>query len=258
MSQFLSLHTFDETYLEGQYTPSNPLLSREALRRVAWAVFYLDTIADGGRYGSHSIEEDSLSIGVPCNEESFIRGTEVITPKLQKGNTSRSGPTFSSIHSDFSSLGSSAHLIQTAAVRRRILHFNSRLRQSLDSPTNLLASLSVLENDLREVIASLPQCFAYTEGNLFFNGERRTSFILLHTLRHNCFIILAQTRINICRHHPGFEEERKTSMHERIRHALPTAGIIADGVRMGIICDPFVAMMAYMAIESVYPVVVVR
>ena len=249
LMQYLSLHTFDQTYPDFKESPSNPLLRREVLRRLAWAVFYLDTIADGGRHGVHKLTEAGFHIRLPCDEQAFIRGHEVEAPLLSTGDPL--GVKHPSLSFDrWPNLDCSAHLIQMSAMRRRILHFNSMLRYSTSGPSQLLHDLSTLEKSLRDALASLKPSFAYTEDNLFYNGDRRTAFIQLHVLRHNAFLMLHKTRLGICSRHTEFTQLRVRTIQERIRHSLSMAGIIDHALRMGVICDPFVAMMGYSALEG--------
>lgn len=113
--QFLSLHIFEETYPHAPSLRLNPLLTREALRRLAWAVFYQDTMADAGRHGVHLVTEAGFHIQLPCDEASFVRGLDIETAPLRRRDCVES-PSFASAPSPISlegpgHLGISAHLI---------------------------------------------------------------------------------------------------------------------------------------------------
>lgn len=253
--QFLSLHTFDQTYANTPSLRQNPLLKREALRRLAWCIFYQDTCVDAGQHGVHLLDESGFHIQLPCDEASFLRDVEVPTAFLN--------PT--EAHADQSSvllgrntydpephLGLSAHLIRTGNMRRRILHYRSRVRYSTESPEDMLRHMTLVERDLRQLIAQLPSDLAYTEQNLFVHASDRPAFVLLHLVRHNCFLMLALTRLNICARDPGLEERSRAFRRDRIRHALPVSNIVADILRLQVQCDPNIGAHAYTSLESEY------
>ncbi|ORX33395.1 hypothetical protein BD324DRAFT_639956 [Kockovaella imperatae] len=281
--QFLSLHTFDETYPQPHAIKLNPLLKPEALRRLAWSVFYLDTMADAGRHGIHTVTETGFHLQLPADEASFLRGVDVVTMPLEKHPSARSHsvhmpwespverggsangnitPASSTMSigapampqnavpgSATSNFGIGANIIRTAAMRRRILHFNSLLKYSLATPQQMYSSLGMLERDLRAVINDLPPDLAYSEDALFVHAERRTMFILLHMMRHNCFLMLLWAKLNVASRSPDPPESTQSLMQERMKHAFGVAGIVSDAVRLGVNCDPFVAVQAYTSLE---------
>jgi hypothetical protein len=311
MMQFLMLHTLDETYAQEPTVRLSPLLKREALRRLAWAVLYLDTLSDAGRHGVHTVTEDGFHIQLPCDETSFIRGLNVQTAMLHydtapvdihksAGSWLSSHTIADAAHNDSPQtslyadsarscegsghLGISAHIIRTAAMRRRILHFNSTLKYTRLSVPALLDQLQVFEHQLKRLVADLPSDLAYTEDNLFVHVERRTAFILLHMLRHNCFLMLDFATLNVCKLGMGSETastmpsqgrvavqeagpmdglsptstvlttERRSRMvqgclRRRLRHCVPVSRIIHDALRLSVNCDPFVGVQAYTALE---------
>jgi hypothetical protein len=254
MMQFLSLHKFDEAYPPAPTRRMNPLLQREALRRLAWSVFYLDTLADAGRHGFHLITESSYRIQLPCDETNFLRSQEVLTAPLKSQGTSDTvspAPSLGTPHNEGpTNTGISGHLIRTAAMRRRILHYNSLIRYSDEPSSKMLDDLVAFEKDLRQVIADLPPDLAYTEQNLFVHAPRRGAFILLHLWRHNCFLMLAWTRLNVCARGPALEDAAKTFLRDRIRHAIPVSRIVADILRLGVNCDPAAGVQAYTSLEG--------
>jgi hypothetical protein len=139
-------------------------------------------------------------------------------------------------------------------MRRRILHFTSLLQYSSESPTKMLTDLSLLEADLKLVIADLPPELTYVEENLFVHGEGRTAFVLLHMLRHNCFLLLAKARLSVCGRDSRFAEASHHFLRDRLKHAMPISAIVADVLRLGTNCDPFVAVQAYMAMEGAFSI----
>lgn len=250
MMQFLSLHNYDEVYPQPHTITLNRLLSPEALRRLAWSVFFLDSMGDAGPHGVHTVTEDGYQIQLPCDETSFVRGLEVRTESLYRsGNIPCLSPTGQNLPNG-SGLGISGHIIKTSAMRRRILHYKSRLQYLTATPQTMLDHLNTMENDLKVLVAELPSDLVYTEDNLCIHPERRTAFILLHALRHNCFIMLAETRLLVCGRDPVLHNMAYTWMRDRVKHAFPVSRIVADALRLGVVCDPFVGCLAYTAIEG--------
>ena len=254
---FLSIHVFDETYPKPHTLRLNPLLKPEALRRLAWATLYLDTMADAGRHGVHAVSISGYHVQLPCDENAFVRGLDVLTGPLEPPKSPAVSPAMSfgegSAHQEGPShFGISAHLIRTALMRRRVLHFNSRIKYSSDTPQKMLDDLTQYEAEIKACVADLPSELAYSEENLFFHMGRRTAFILLHTLRHNCFLMLAMARLNVIARDNRLAELSKTVLKDRIRHAIPVSRIIADALRLGINCDPFVGVQAYTCLESTF------
>lgn len=251
MMQYLSLHIYDEVYAQPHTIGLNKLLSPEALRRLAWAVFFLDAMGDAGRHGVHTVTEEAYHIQLPADETAFARGIEMRTECLRSNNgdveiLSPNGQ----IPTPGASLGVSAHIIKTAAFRRRILHFKSRIKYMTTPSLNMLESLDVMERELKEVMGELPADLVYSEDNLYIHPERRTAFVVLHSLRHDCFIMLAEARLIICNKDPMLQEKTVQWMRDRVRHAYPVASIVSDALRLGIVCDPFIGALAYTAIEG--------
>jgi hypothetical protein len=251
--QFLALHTFDETYnTQAPTVRHNPLLKPEALRRVAWAVFYLDTLADTGQHGVHLVTDTAFRIQLPCDEASFVRGIDVETARLHDSRCPLPNPLIA--HSPNgegpSHVGISGHLMRTAAMRRRVLHFDSLIQHSTDTSAKILADLADFEQHLRKVISDLPDDLAYSDHNLFVQARRLPAFLFLHLLRHNCFLMLAQARLNVCSRDPSLKDFALSVCRERIRHALPVSRIVADIIRLGINCSPAAGVQAYTSLES--------
>jgi len=246
----LSLHIYDEAYGQPHTTALNKLLSPEAMRRLAWAVFFMDAICDAGRHGVHTVTEEAYHIQLPCDETAFARGIEMRTESLKRPNDLEILSPTGQIASDLPVLGVSAHIIKTAVFRRRLLHFKSRIKYMTISADAMLQTLIPMESDLKALLAEIPPDLVYSEDNLYVHPERRTAYILLHALRHNCFIMLAETRIIICGKDSGLQDQNTIWMRDRVRHAYPVASIVSDALRLGIVCDPWVGALAYTCIEG--------
>ncbi|KAL4875675.1 hypothetical protein BJY04DRAFT_232283 [Aspergillus karnatakaensis] len=247
MMQMMSLHTFDRTY--PAHFPSqhrlSPLLSREALRRVAWCTFYLDSMIDGGRYGSHTTDERSYRLQLPCDEQSFLANDMVVTepllPREYHDPISDSVPA--------APLDMFAYLLRTAAARRRALHFAFRASHQEQSLEKLSAGLIDLQSDIEGVVAALPRRFQYTAENMFLHRDRRITFITLHVLRHNLFIILGRAALLI---HPRDLTKLELvvqARRSRIAHALAIASLVAEGLKSNTTFDPHIGIQSYVALE---------
>ncbi|KAM0812788.1 putative Transcription factor domain-containing protein [Seiridium cardinale] len=243
MMQMMSLHTFDRTYKSKLSTDLSPLLSREALRRIAWATFYADSIVDGGRCGFHVVDETTLGpLQLPCDESSFATDQEIVTESLfpPHGETE----SISHVH-----LGISAYLLRIAAARRRALHFAFRATHREDTVEKLTAELATIESHAEAVGNSLPDHLHLNNHNRLAHQHRLTTFILLHVLRHNLFIIVDRAALQIYRREPIQTDLIDQVRRRRIAHAFPIAELIAEGLEGGIIFDPHMGVQAYVALE---------
>ncbi|CAK7199499.1 hypothetical protein SEUCBS139899_002179 [Sporothrix eucalyptigena] len=238
MMQLMSLHTFDRTYRH-ELTSTSPLLTSEALRRVAWSVFYADTITDGGRYGFHTVDDKYYRLQLPCGPHDFWAEEHVVTEPLfpQKNTAAGTGDM-------------AAFLIRTAAVRRRALHFAFCASHSEDPVSTLEEELAVVEAEVKKTTQPLPLHLALTEANMLLYRDRLMTFLLLHILRHNLHIVLGRAALLVYRQ----SSEDKTApiaavRRSRISHALKIASLVADGLRFGVCFDPQVGVQAYVALE---------
>jgi hypothetical protein len=116
----------------------------------------------------------------------------------------------------------------------------------------MLEELSAFEKELKLVINDFPPELAYTEDNLFVHSQARTAFVFLHLIRHNCFLMLGQTRLNICARDESLAQASVQFAKDRLRHALPVSKIFADVLRLDITCDPSFSAHAYTSLESEY------
>ncbi|GKZ30714.1 hypothetical protein AbraIFM66950_010008 [Aspergillus brasiliensis] len=249
MMQMMSLHTFDRTYPADFPSPHrlSPLLSREALRRVAWCTFYLDSMIDGGRYGSQTIEERSFRIQLPCDQESFLSNEQVKTEPLFLGRVNPSNPMEADLPR--APLDMWAYILRAAAARRRVLHFAFRASHQDQSIEHLSTQLSALQADIEEVIAALPRRLHFNTDNVFLHGDRLGTFILLHVLRHNLFIILGRAALLIFSHDPTRRDLVVQARRSRIAHALAISGLVKAGLEKDIIFDPHIGIQSYVALE---------
>ncbi|KAL2795194.1 hypothetical protein BJX66DRAFT_324856 [Aspergillus keveii] len=247
MMQMMSLHTFDRTYPADFPSRQNlsPLLSREALRRVAWSTFYLDSMTDGGRYGSQTVDEHAYRIQLPC-DESFLGNDHVVTEPLFPGLVSSNVTADNLPHA---SLDMSAYLLRTAAARRRALHFAFRASHQEQSVDELSMDLLDLQSELEEVFAALPQRFHFIPDNLILHRNRLTTFILLHVLRQNLFIILGRAALQIYLRDPAKSNMVSQVRRNRITRALAVADVVSEGLRHTVGFDPHVGIQAYVALE---------
>jgi hypothetical protein len=249
MARHLSLTTYDDTYPLRQ-DHINPLLKPESLRRLAWSVYYLH-LTQRGDLGQ-SLDEPRISL--PCDETCFLRGLAV------RGNDSlplddmlnppdlRHNECANTTH-----LGLSAHLLRTAGMRHRIQRYCSQVTSNtrLIPHEQVLADLDDLDRSASQIIRDLPPHLIHSEDNLYIHFQRRTSFLLLHMLRHSCFIILCRTRIAVSTPTDG----PTSQLRERcIRHAVAVSWISGDGLQLGVNLDPYVAVLAYEALEGAIPI----
>jgi hypothetical protein len=247
MMQMMSLQTFDRTYpadLDSRLSRS-PLLSAECLRRLAWSVFYSDSIIDGGRHGFHTIDENAYRLQLPCDETSFLANEPVRTEPLFPDTPSTVLPTHDQVP-----IGISGHLIRVAAARRRALHFAWRVSLREQPPSQLEAEAADLEATIEPVISSLPSRFRFNSNNIQVHRASMPAFLLLHLFRHNLYIVLGRARLMIYQGNPQRAHLISQARSSRIARALPIAGIVAEGVEARANFCPQVGVQAYVALES--------
>lgn len=248
----MSLQTLDSAHRNQRPARSSlsPLLSREALRRIAWSTFYLDTIVDGGRWGSHTVDENTFRLQLPCDQASFLADESVITRPLYSNSASPRSINHAEHGTERFSLDMSAYLLRTAAMRRRALHFAFRISYEEKPEEELAAKLLTLENDVEKVIYALPKRFQFSSDNMILHRDRLTTFILLHILRHNLYIILGRAALQVYRGNQAKADLLRLVRRDRISHALPIAGLVSEGLKAGISFDPQMGVHAYVSLES--------
>ncbi|KIX07462.1 uncharacterized protein Z518_02115 [Rhinocladiella mackenziei CBS 650.93] len=249
MMQMMSLQTLDRTY-PAKFAANlrlSPLLSCEALRRVAWCAFYADTIVDGGRYGFHIVDENSYRLQLPCDMASFLGDETVVTEPLFVVPSDPANTSTASL--DRAPLDMSAYLLRTAAARRRALHFAFRASHRERTSEQLSAELVALEADIEDVIAALPRRFHFNTNNMILHRDRLITFILLHILRHNLYIVVGRAALQVYQRDSAKADLIPQVRRNRISHALPIAGLISEGLKAGISFDPQIGVQAYVALE---------
>jgi hypothetical protein len=250
MMQMMSLHVFDRTF--PVKFPSNlrlsPLLTGEALRRVAWSTFYADTMLEAGRYGFHVVDEKSYRVQLPCDQTSFLSNQALVTePLFHNSNVA------AHINSDDFQrppLDMSGYLLRTAAVRRRALHFAFRASHREQTVEEMMSELAIIEADIEEFVRALPKNFHFNTDNLFIHRDQLITFILLHVLRHNLFIIIGRAALHVYKRDPTKANLMTQVRRKRISHALPIAAVISEGLKSGIPFDTHIGVHAYVALES--------
>lgn len=248
--QMMSLQTFDRTY-PAKFASNlqlSPLLSCEALRRVAWSTFYVDTIVDGGRYGFHLVDEKTYRLQLPCDVVSFLADEPVVTEPLFYNPADPANTKVTNL--ERAPLDMSGYLLRTAAARRRALHFAFRASHREQTAEHLSAELVTIEADIKEVIVALPKRFHFNTDNIFLHRDRLITFLLLHILRHNLFIVVGRAALQIYQNDSAKAELIAGVRRNRISHALPIAGLISEGLKAGISFDPQIGVQAYVALES--------
>ncbi|CAH0057908.1 unnamed protein product, partial [Clonostachys solani] len=221
-----------------------------ALRRVAWSTFYFDAIIDGGRYGFHTLDEKAFRLQLPCDEGRFLGNEAIITEPLSYDQADKPETSIQGQHPKGSALGISAYLIRTAAARRRALFFAFRASHKESSGEKLAVELAALEADVEHVISALPRRFHLTNDNLFLHRERLGTFILLHVLRHNLFIIVGRASLQVFQRDLSKADLITQVRQKRISHALPIASLLSEALKAGIALDPQLGVQAYIALET--------
>ncbi|KAL1887658.1 hypothetical protein Sste5346_010053 [Sporothrix stenoceras] len=244
MMQLMSLHTFDRTYRDKLDATAqlSPLLTPEALRRVAWSVFYSDTITDGGRYGFHTVDDNFYRLQLPCDQTHFLEDTpDVVTEPLFPDGPLQNSAT----------LDVDAYLIRTAAVRRRALHFAFRASHGEGPIEELVAGLAAIEAEIAQVTQSLPPRLAFNKLNIDRHQDRLVAFLLLHFIRYNLHIVAGRAALLVYRRSADDSHADKITAvrRSRIAQALPTAELAAEATRLGVALDPLFGVLAYVALE---------
>lgn len=250
----MSLHTFDRTYAAGLAPGQHlsPLLTREALRRLAWSNFYMDTFVDGGRYGFHTIEDSVYRLQLPCDQAAFLGNDHVVTETLFPD---ASEPLQTAPDAPAGQLDMSAYLLRTAAMRRRALHFAFRASHKEQTFDKLHSELQALETSSNALISALPRRFHFSTENVFLHRNSLVTFVLLHVLRHNLFIVLGRAALLVWQRDDATNQAAMIPAirRRRILHAKPIAGLLAEGLQAGISFDPQLGVQAYVALESMSP-----
>lgn len=240
--QMMSLQKFDQTLQAGvEETPLSPLLSCEALRRVAWAVFYLDAVIDGGRFGDHLTDITSFRIQLPCHEDAFLANENIRTEPLWPSPSARNPH----------SLGISAFVLKASVLRRRALHCAYRVSQKEDPVHVLQADIDAAGDEVAAFIDSLPARYLYSEDNMYLYRKRLPAYVILHLLRHNLYVILGRAKLLLHEMDPlRYKDLDKQARYQRIQHALPVAAILDEALKYDPAFDTHAGVHAYVTLES--------
>ena len=197
---------------------------------------------DAGRRDYHLVNASDMHIQLPSDDASFLGSVEISTQHLPSTmiDSTNISP----------NIGILGHLVISGDMRRRILHFRSAISYSSEDPQSMLRRMEDMEKELRAIIGILPRHLAYTESNLFVQSDLRPVLTLLHLLRHNCFLMLALTRLDICALDSSLEPVSWQWRQDRIRHAIAVSRIVQDILRLHISCDINIGAQVYTAVEG--------
>ncbi|RSH76711.1 uncharacterized protein EHS24_005287 [Apiotrichum porosum] len=239
MVQLMSLNTLDHTFpAKLPESHLSPLFTYEALRRVAWSVFFQDSTLDGGRYGSSLVDLGTFRIQLPCNEQSFL------------GNdNSRTESIFAPPSEHTAMLGLSAYLIRATHLRRRALNAVFRITHHDLQVPEVQADLAAIEATVKEFVNSMPARYHFTSDNAFLHRKRLPAFLLLHLLLHKLYIIVTMMKLALYRLDPAFSHLIPQVRHQRISHATAVSGILAEGLKQNTTFDLQAFGEAYYALE---------
>lgn len=251
MMQLLHLHTFDETYRTHLPRNLSPLLQPEALRRLAWSTFYIDAMLGNGPFGIRCLTEDLFTIQLPSREVFFLGDEQVTTEGLHEGDDGGNGPNSTSVAGG-GAVGLSGWLVRTAAARRRVIDLTNEFKDTTKTIDRLETEVVAMTADLDSVIRGLPRRLQYSDDNLVLSRDCLPAFLLLHVMRHDCFLNIARLHLCMATKRPGGLDTPTSDKHrmDRITHAVPLSRIIAEGLRRGISLDPQIGVVAYVALES--------
>jgi hypothetical protein len=203
---------------------------------------------DGGRYGFHSVDENSYRLQLPCDQASFLGNENVVTePLFSNPNTNTTTSTGNFQHA---LLDMWAYILRIAAARRRALHFAFRASHRERTVEEMTAELVIIEADVESIVSDLPKRFHFNADTMFIHRDRLMTFILLHVLRHNLFIILGRAALLVYQRDSTKADLVVHVRRKRISHALPIASILAEGLKAGIVLDPHLGVQAYVTLES--------
>ncbi|KLT43693.1 hypothetical protein CC85DRAFT_42082 [Cutaneotrichosporon oleaginosum] len=238
MMQLMSLQTVDEH--AAAVSDLSPLLTHEALRRVAWSVFFLDSTLDGGRLGSGLVDVSLFHIQLPCTEESFMGNDNPRTGSIFESPSEDEGAT----------LGISAHLMRAVLLRRRAFDILLRLRHRNFDALRTESDLVALELSLTEVTTSLPPRYRFSEDTAYLYRQRMPAFLLFHLLLLKVSIVINTTRLALLQKSGATASADIAPLRlERIKHAISISRIVAEGLKHPAPWDMQASAHAYIALE---------
>jgi hypothetical protein len=231
MMQLMALQTADDAAPPAL----SPLLTHEALRRVAWSVFFLDSTLDGGRHGSGLVDVTLYRIQLPCPEQSFLGNDRVHTGSILEPP---SGAT-----------GLSALLMRAVLLRRRA--FDILLGMRHGDADGADAALVALERSVAEVKDSVPPRYHFTEDNVYLHRQRLPAFLLFHLLVRKVRIIINTTKLALLKRAGADAPPVVAALRlERISRAITIARVFDEGLKHQVAWDMQATAHAYVAIES--------
>lgn len=235
---FLRLHMFDES----PHPLFKPLLGAESLRRLAWAVYYLDATIDGGNYGFTAIPDGSFTIPLPCDEHDFLRQTNVSTEHMLPSQiTSDRNP---------GSLGLAGHMLRAMYARQILAGLHSRIQRRLIPPASIPACINQAESESLHILGTLPHEMNYSRTNFHVFKGQQTLFLHLHVLRNTCLRHIALLKILSASFAIVDDDQVAINRQALIREARQLSALFAQGVDHNVVLDPQLAMHAYNGIEG--------
>lgn len=235
---FLRLHMFDES----PHPLFKPLLGAESLRRLAWAVYYLDATMDGGNYGFTAIPDGSFTIPLPCDEHDFLRQTNISTEHMLPSSLANGRQP--------GALGLAGHMLRAMYARQILAGLHSRVQRRLIPPASIPACIKQAEDEALHILGTLPHEMDYSRANFHVFKGQQTLFLHLHVLRNTCFRHAALLRILTASF--AFVDQNDVSANRQtlIREARQLSALFSQGVDHNVVLDPQLAMHAYNGIEG--------
>jgi hypothetical protein len=240
MMMLLRLHDKENPVIQS----SNPMLSPESLRRLAWAVYIFDATISGGSYGQSSLSAEMLTIQLPSDERVFLQDVPTITEPLDPRILALISPTITHF---CPLLGLGAHVIRAMATRQLIAGLHSRIQRRLISESEVPSALSNAEEQAARLLGSLPSHMDYSKSQFHIYKEQRPLVLVLHVSRINVRRHLLLLRSAASRYLGGSDTSVLSSL---VQEARNLSNIFADAIELEVALDPQLAMHAYHGIES--------
>jgi hypothetical protein len=239
---FLRIHILNES----PCLNNKPLLRAESLRRLAWAVWFMDATIDGGNAGFSAIQEDALTIPLPCDERSFLLNLDTPTEVLYHTEP-LSAPL---VDSHQGSLAIGAYLIRAMAARQVLADVHSRIARRLIEASHVDAIVRQAVLKTEGLLNSLPLDMAYSRSQFFVNRERLPCLISLHVMRNTCQRHVDLLEILAAPYLLNGTVILSAKRHSLIKSALELSAILGDAIDFGVTMDPQMSMHAFNGIEA--------
>lgn len=233
---FLRLHILDEL----PPPTFRPLLGVESLRRLAWAVYYLDATLDGGNFGQSNVVDGSFTIQLPCEDRLFLQHKKTVTEPLIP----------SDITPSHTQLPLAAHLLRAISARGILASLHSRIQRRLVAPHEIEVLVRQAEHDALRLLDSLPSEMHYNRAQYHVYKDQLPLLLHLHVMRNTArrhlgllkILVASQQQIG----HDPVSAERKLL----IRDTHELSAMFSDAAEHRVVLDPQLAMHAYNGIES--------